>query len=239
MSTRSLTSVIGGLLTILVTAAHADASPVLMDFTGLGRAEKVSIGGVRTGTFWAGELNWNWYSPAPSGFDDAFYSYCVDVIHNISSRQTVDVGLMSEKPETTPLVAGGTLRAAWLFSEYAAGIHEMNPLAGGDAAAAALQLAIWEVLYDSDLSLQTTGVTGAGFKVTSASGAVWDLAEDYLAAVAAQGTSLNADAVWLDSVVSTGQDQMTYQRVPEPGTLVLFGAAIAGLMVRRRSGSQA
>ena len=99
MSTRVITSVVCGLLTILVTSARADASPLTMDFVGLGRSEKVSIDGVRTGTFWAGELNWNWLSPTPVEFDDNFYSYCVDVIHNLSSRQTVAIGEMSDKPQ--------------------------------------------------------------------------------------------------------------------------------------------
>ena len=142
MSTRKFTSAACGLLTILVTAVSAGAAPLQMDFVNVGRAEKISIAGVRTGTFSAGELNWNWHSPTPDGWQDSFYTYCVDVLLNLTSRQTVVIDEMSDKPSPSPLVADGNLRAAWLFNEYAADIHALNPSSGGNAAAAALQVAI-------------------------------------------------------------------------------------------------
>lgn len=232
MIKRRFTFGLCGLLTILVTAARADATPLLADFVSLGRAEIVSVAGVRTGTFWAGELNWTWYSPTPSGWDDVFYSYCVDVLKNATRRQSFEIGEMSDKPETFPLVADGTLRAAWLLNEYGAQVHALAPTAGGNAAAAGLQLAIWEVLYDTDFNLLTAPITG-GFRVTSASTGALAAATGYLNDVAL-ASQLTVDAIWLDSVLSTGQDQITRTPVPEPGTLVLLAAALAGLSVRRR-----
>ena len=104
--------------------------------------------------------------------------------------------------------------AANLYNTYALGIKE----GGGTATKrAALQLAIWEALYDGaagyayDLSS-----TGGGFHTSlSGNNAILTQANAYLAEAKGQGVAMK----WHD-----GQDLMG--EVPEPGSLLLVGTAL-------------
>jgi hypothetical protein len=129
---------------------------------------------------------------------------------------------------TTPYAAQ---KAAWLFNSFNAAAHDAAT--GGNAAG--LQLAIWEVLFDTGGSL----TSGNGFRVTVASAQALAAGAWYLSALSNAGDDyMTASATWLDSRSGYGQDQIT-KTVPEPGTLVLLGAGVAGMVARRRKKSQA
>ncbi len=131
-------------LTILAPGL-ASAAAINIDFTGMGKAEIVTVAGARNVSAWAGELTWTWFDGKPAGAADSFYSYCVDLLNNEQNRQAVDIS--STEAMTTPNF--GAQKAAWLFNTYAATVHAT----GTTAMAAGLQLAIWEVLYDDGVSL--------------------------------------------------------------------------------------
>lgn len=93
---------------------------------------------------------------------------------------------------------------------------------------AAFQLAIWEVIYDSDRNLSGAG----GFRVTGGNSATVALAQSWLNSMS------NYTDTYDIYLLSNGQHQnFITTRVPEPITLLLFGTALlAMVLVTRRRG---
>jgi hypothetical protein len=207
--------VLAAVAALLVPAATQAAS---LDFTGVGKAEVVTLYGVRNVTAYAGELDWTWLTGQPAGTPTSFYSYCVDVLNNETDPQNVTVRLTNDASAPAALT-----KAAWLFNTFAPAIHAT----GSNAMAAGLQLAIWEVLYDSTYNL------GSGAFYVSASAQALSYGTQYLTALTNAGPGYStAVAMWLDAERGAGQDQIT--SVPEPATLLLLGGGAALLGIRRR-----
>ncbi|WP_158633647.1 PEP-CTERM sorting domain-containing protein [Tautonia sociabilis] len=154
-------------------------------------------------------------------------SYCVSLLTYTTNTPTaldlVEVG------------TGALGRAAWLFNEYA----ETNEGISGNAglrARAALQLAIWEVVYDNDGIINGPG---SPISFSNISTTVLDLAQDYLdASLLAGGGSLAVGPGLLIDYEQNGnrpQDQIT--SVPEPSSVAMAGLGLAGglaIALRRR-----
>ena len=204
-----------------------------LQFNGMGLHDIVTIGGTSgvTGSYYAGELNWQWLAPVPAGFDEYLYTYCVDILHEVTDPQTVQISDTSNPLMVTNATDGGA-KAAWLLNTFAPGIH-----AGGTGLeAAGLQVAIWEAISDNDHDL-TTGfftllTTGAYTGVPQAE-AIRDQAQSYLNQLFYTADAYHTStATWLDATSATGggQDQIA---TPEPSSLMLLGCA--GILMRRRA----
>jgi hypothetical protein len=201
------------------SAAKADT----IDFLGVGRNAAISAtlnvgGGSVLHNVLAGELNWAWVGTVPEGFARTFFSYCIDLVNPLRDPQVVTV---QSSEGFTNGVANGASKAAWLLDTFAPTIH-----AGGtNTQAAALQVAIWEAMYDTSNNL-----LGGNFRLVTSNG-IRTQASAYLAALYSADSGYHTSLATV-LATSAGQDQIT-AHVSEPSTLLLLGSGLA-LLARRR-----
>jgi hypothetical protein len=189
-----------------------------------------------TATGWAGITA---TGNIPGLANGVYEAYCVDLLHlsnNSSNVNSVTAGLLDWDMYESGTAGTRAAAASWLLNTY---------LGQPDTNRSALQLAIWEVLYEMNTaptppdSTTNPWMLGSGhisFSDTTANAA----AQNYLdLAFVGGATTYTGNAVWIQTENFAGgyyQDFGTTTPVPEPGSILLLGSGMLGLAaaLRRR-----
>jgi PEP-CTERM motif-containing protein len=233
-----------GICVFVGVPAISQAGPITVgDFTGVfvGYFSPLTTGESRAQLGSSLMSNGSGISPAIDGL--TFEAYCVDILGPIFDPGTpqppatfdataASMQTWNKYGDALP-VAGS--HASYLYNTNADTIADDNDNVGRTA----LQMAIWNVLYDADFTVDT-----GAFRVNLNDVAVRNAANDYLLNLSLNlPLALASDATWLqlqDCSVTPCRDVQDFigpgtqvAPVPEPATMSLFAVGVAAVAARR------
>ncbi len=170
--------------------------------------------------------------PLPTA--NGFFTFCFDVGQNISLAGSWQATPLSANPNgnTIPYISGGLQRAASLYNTYVSSTDISS--AAGELNGAALQLAIWNDLYDGD-----TQVESGRFSVSGGnSAAVIAVADSFLQSSANVANPGLNNTFWNATQPVDNQDLigpgMPAGFAPEPAAYAV-AASVGALLVMLRT----
>lgn len=202
----------------------------------------VTIETPRSVTGLAGQIELIGAAGSPNAGQDLLV-FCLDIYDNLSSSGTYTVSQLTTSSQLTTQSSGSSQRLSQTQ------IGEIGSLIlNGDAAikaatkatvqaiAAAVQLAIWDIEYNTVIKNGKNTVTGTVFTYTGIAQGTINLANSYVANVESGG-SWDAPYTNVSLLTAPGNQTMVYiNPTPLPAALPLFatGLGVLGLLARRR-----
>ena len=198
------------------------------------------------------EIVWQGDANNASPFNGTFDTYCIDLVEDIylGSTYTYTVGSVANSPKSNAFPNGnpngmGTAKFNEIAELYGQHFAETLPSVNGDQREA-FQLAIWNILYDTDTSVSTGD--GSFYAEGNVSGDAINIANGWLVDASNPTNEANFHATDLVSLIGDRgvQDQITIDPnitistgAPLPnaalgGSLILAGLTAARAWKRRQ-----
>jgi len=173
-------------------------------------------------------------NPLPPDQQNPFTAFCIDIASPMSSPGYWQSGALplGDNGNRLGWTPGGISRAASLYDHYSTAVDFTS--ASGERTGAALQLAIWEVLYENSGAFN--GRTGSGFHATG-SCSILDIANTMLASRWNRVDDASKESFW-NAVNPDGTSRLCQDLIgpplptgfaPEPG--MGFASGCAGVLL--------
>ena len=210
----------------MASLAHAGFDTICATLNGVNPGSGVSYS-LNSGSDWAnttaGLFNWTRTSGDYAGAQGDFLSFCTELGENVGNGNNYcyDVVSLEIAPSNGAMGAAKADQVRELFGRF------YTPAFGSvlsTDAATAMQIAIWEIVFENGGSLD---INGGNTRFGSGNGSALVLADTYLKSIDGTGPR-NLDIVVMSA------DGVQDQIIPTPGTLALLGMGALAAKRRRR-----